>query len=122
MKSESAAGRFGAHVLEALQTRVELLGFELGEERNRVLGSIVAILLAGVFFAVGLLLLNFVLVIAFWEKRLLVSALIAGTYLVLAAALALMARNRVVNAPPPLESTVAELKKDAEAFRGRSES
>ena len=79
MKSESAAGRFSSHLLEALHTRLELLGFELGEERNRVLGTIVAILLSGVFFTVGLLLLNFVLVIAFWEQRLLVSALVAAT-------------------------------------------
>jgi uncharacterized membrane protein YqjE len=121
-KTDSAAGRFSAHLLEALQTRLELLGFELGEERNRVLGTIAAILLAGVFFSVGLLLLNFVLIIAFWEQRLLVSALVAGAYLVVGAVLALVARNRVVNADPPFEATVAELKKDADAFRGGSES
>lgn len=110
-------GGLGSRLLEALETRFELFGFELGEERDRLLATIVAALVAVVFLFAGLLSLNVVLVLAFWEQRLLVSAVMAVTYLGVGIGLSLTARNRVRNAPQPFTSTLDELRKDADAFR-----
>ncbi len=110
-------GGLGNRFLEALETRFELFGFELGEERDRLLATIVAALVAVVFLFAGLLSLNVVLVMAFWEQRLLVSLIMAVVYLALGIGLGLTARSRVRNAPQPFTSTLEELRKDAEAFR-----
>jgi len=110
-------GGLGNRLLEGLETRFELFGFELGEERDRLLATIVAALVAVVFLFAGLLSLNVVLVMAFWEQRLLVSLIMAVVYLGLGIGLGLTARSRIRNAPQPFTSTLEELRKDAEAFR-----
>ncbi len=119
MTSERAArgSGLGNRLLEALETRFDLFGFELGEERDRLLATIIAALVAVVFLFAGLLSLNVVLVLAFWEQRLLVSVIMAVVYLGLGAGLGLTARSRIRNAPQPFTSTLDELRKDAEAFR-----
>ena len=65
----------------------------------------------------GLLSLNVVLVMAFWEQRLLVSLILAVVYLGGAIGLGLAANSRIRNAPQPFASTLDELRKDAAAFR-----
>ena len=110
-------GGLGNRLLEAVETRVDLFGFELAEERDRMLVTIVAALVAVVLLFAGLLSLNVVLVMAFWEQRLLVSVILAVVYLGGALGLGLMAANRMSNAQQPFESTLEELRKDAAAFR-----
>jgi len=119
MPAERAArgGGLGNRLLEALETRFELFGFELGEERDRLLATIVAALVAVVFLFAGLLSLNIVLVLAFWEQRVVVSVIMAVVYLGLGIGLGLTARSRVRNAPQPFTSTLDELRRDAETFR-----
>ncbi len=120
MTTETTAGRFISRLFEAVETRLELFGFELGEERDRLLSTLVVVVVAGVFFFVGLLALNIVLVLAFWPQRLLVAALLAATYLLIGVGLGLSARNRLRTAPPPFADTIEELRKDAETFRGEA--
>ncbi len=111
----------GNRLLEALETRFELFGFELSEERDRMLATLVAALVAVVFLFAGLLSLNIVLVLAFWEQRLLVCVVLAVAYLGVGVGLGLAARSRVRNAAPPFAATLDELRKDAEAFRSRGD-
>jgi uncharacterized membrane protein YqjE len=117
MATDRTAGRFSARLVEAIHTRLELFGFEFGEERDRVLATLVLVMVAGVFVFVGLLAFNLALVLAFWEQRLLVAALLATGYLGVGLVLGVAAGNRLRDAPAPFASTIEELRKDADAFR-----
>ncbi len=114
------AGRsgLGGRLLEGLEARLALFGFELGEERDRLLATLVTVLVAVVLLFVGLLSLNILLVLVFWEQRVLVAGGLALVYLVLGGGLGLVARARLKNAPQPFATTLEELRKDADSFPG----
>jgi uncharacterized membrane protein YqjE len=107
----------GGRLVEGLEARLALFGFELGEERDRVLATLVFALVAVVLLFVGLLSLNVFVVLLFWEQRIPVAGGITALYLVVGISLALAARGRLRDAPQPFEATLGELRRDAEAFR-----
>jgi len=113
------AGRtgFSGRLMEGIEARIALAGFEFGEERDRLVAAFVAVLVAVVLVFVGLLTLNVLLVLVFWEQRVLVTGLLTAGYLLTGLALVLSARSRIVNAPQPFAATLEELRKDAETFR-----
>lgn len=107
----------GGRLIEGLEARIALLGFELGEERDRFLATVVTALVAVVLLFVGLLVVNALLVLLFWEQRVAVAGVLALLYVGAAVALGLTARSRLRNAPQPFAATLEELSKDADAFR-----
>jgi len=105
-------------VVQAVQTRAELLTTEVEEEFER-LGRVLllgmATLLAG---ALGALIAGFVVVLVFWETHRLAAALGVLGVFVLGAALCGLAVRRELRARPRLfEATLTELARDVARLR-----
>jgi len=105
-------------VVQAVQTRAELLTTEVEEEFER-LGRMLllgmATLLAG---ALGALIAGFVVVLVFWETHRLAAALGVLGVFVLGAALCGLAVRRELRARPRLfEATLTELARDVARLR-----
>jgi uncharacterized membrane protein YqjE len=116
----SAVQLFGT-VMEAAQTRAELLTTEVEEEIQRVARVLLlgfAALLAGIL---GALIAGFVIVIVFWDTHRVGAALsVLGVFL-LAAAICGMAVRRELRARPRLfDATRAELARDVARLRKHS--
>jgi uncharacterized membrane protein YqjE len=113
----SAVQLFGT-VVEAAQTRAELLTTEVEEEIQRVARLLLlgfAALLAGIL---GALIAGFVVVILFWDTHRVAAALIVLAVFVLAAAICGWAVWRELRVRPRLlEATRAELARDVERLR-----
>ena len=116
---EPRRGKAGlaSRLLEGVEARLALLGFELGEERDRFLASIVGAIVAAILVFVGLLTANFLLVLMFWDQRILVAGCLVAGYLLGGLALAATIRARLRDAPQPFAATLDELRKDADACR-----
>ncbi|GJG96607.1 phage holin family protein [Cupriavidus pauculus] len=105
-------------VVSMLQTRLELASVELAEERTRLMKVALLACFGLVFFSMALMTFTLLVAILFWETyRWQAIGAIVVFYLVCAAACLLVARNKVKNAPPLFESTLAELDKDREMLR-----
>jgi uncharacterized membrane protein YqjE len=106
--------RIGSTLLGVVQTRIELFGLELREEKLRLAESL--IWAAGLFFfgQIALLLLTMALVLVFREHAVLVLLLFGFVYAGMAVGCGLALRQRLKNRPSPFSGTVEELKKDRE--------
>lgn len=101
-----------------LQTRLELVGIELAEEKDRLLGVLFLGLAAMMLASMALIALTALIVIACWDTwRWQALAIIAIVYVVAALFCALKARNGLRNAPLVFHSTLQEFEKDREMFR-----
>ncbi|WP_226806890.1 phage holin family protein [Candidatus Vallotia cooleyia] len=101
-----------------IQTRLELFGIELAEEKERLLCVLFAGLAAMMFATMGLITLTILVTAAFWETyRWQVLAIIAVLYLVGAFACMQKARFRVRQAPLIFEETLSEFDKDRTIFQ-----
>lgn len=113
----SAVQLFGT-VMEAAQTRAELLTTEVEEEIQRVARLLLlgfAALLAGIL---GALIAGFVIVIVFWDTHRLAAALCVLAVFALAAIVCGLAVRRELRAKPRLlEATRAELARDVARLR-----
>jgi uncharacterized membrane protein YqjE len=114
----ASARALGPALLALLRTRLELFGIELSEEKGRIvalalLGGAVALLTA-----LALLLLNVLVVIAFWEQRIGVVAGLTVLYSVLALFLGLRLKASLASQPMLFAATVGELQADLAALRG----
>jgi len=111
--------QLGGTTLAIVQTRVELLTTEIGEDLERgiriVLWAVLA-LLAGMF---GAMLAAFAVVAWFWETHRM-GAIIAVTlvFLGLAAGAGLVARRLMREKPRLLDATRTELRHDVSSLRG----
>lgn len=103
-------------LLEIGQTRLQLASTELEEERLRIAELLLFATAALFFLGIGLVLATLLLVLLFWDARVLVLALAAAVSLVIGAGLAVTWRRKAAAKPPLLASTVAELKRDREAL------
>ena len=111
--------RLGATLLVLGQTRLSLACVDLSEERDRLLKLALLTLAAGLAFVLALVAFSALLVVAFWDgARLQVLGALLLVYL--AIGLWCVARVRALSrdAPALLESTLAELERDAQALRG----
>jgi uncharacterized membrane protein YqjE len=106
--------RIAGTLLGVLQTRIELFGLELREEKLRLAESL--LWAVGFFFfgQVGLLLLTMALVLVFRDHAVLVLVLFGVVYAGMAIGCGLALRQRLKNRPSPFGGTVEELKKDRE--------
>jgi uncharacterized membrane protein YqjE len=110
-----------AGLVDIGQTRLQLASTELEEERLR-LTELLLIGAAALFcFGIGLVLATLLLVVLFWDThRVLVLAVATALYLGTAAALVVALRRKARAKPPLFAATLAELRQDRDALRGRA--
>jgi uncharacterized membrane protein YqjE len=108
---------FGS-VFAILQTRLELIGIELAEEKDRLLGVLFLGLAAMMLATMALIALTALIAITFWDTyRWQALAGITAVYAIAGLACALKARNGLRNAPMVFEATIGEFEKDRDVFR-----
>jgi uncharacterized membrane protein YqjE len=107
--------------LAITQTRLELITTEIEEELHRV-AEILLWMFVVVFFAgLAVLMLAFVIVVAFWEDhRLLAASLTTLAFLLIVAIALLVVRAKVRARPKLLEATIEEIRHDRETLTGHS--
>src|SRR6201994_1225458 len=100
-----------------LQSRLELVGIELAEEKDRLLGVLFLGLAAMMLATMALIALTALVAIAFWDTyRWQALAGITAVYAIAAVVCAVKARSGLVNAPVVFEATLAEFEKDRDIF------
>ena len=105
--------------LSAVVTRGELASLELSDARERAARWLAFALLAAVLLLAALLVAALWVVSLFWEShRSVAIAVIALVYAGLGAGLVAWLAARMRSAPPLLEATLSELKRDCDALRG----
>jgi uncharacterized membrane protein YqjE len=101
-----------------LQTRLELIGIELAEEKDRLIGVLFLGLAAMMLALLALIALTALVAIAFWDTwRWQALACITLIYATGAIVCTLKARNGLRNAPPVFQATLEEFEKDREILR-----
>ncbi|CAB3781152.1 hypothetical protein LMG28614_01173 [Paraburkholderia ultramafica] len=115
---QSPLRRIIGSVFAILQTRLELVGIEITEEKDRLLGVLFLGLAAMMLASMALIALTALIAIAFWDTyRWQSLAGITAVYAIAGLACALKARSSLRNAPLVFEATIAEFEKDREVFR-----
>ncbi|MEJ2767926.1 phage holin family protein [Mycetohabitans sp. B46] len=114
----SSLRRLIGSVSSLLQTRLELVGIELAEEKERLLGVLFAGLAAMMFATMALVTLTVLIAAAFWETyRWQALAMLTVLYVIAALVCVHKARSGVRRAPLIFEETLAEFDKDRAIFR-----
>jgi uncharacterized membrane protein YqjE len=104
-----------------LQTRLELVGIELAEEKDRLLGILFLGLAAMMLATMALIALTALIAIAFWDTyRWQALAGITVVYALAALGCGLRARSSLRNGPAMFMATLDEFEKDREIFRKHS--
>jgi uncharacterized membrane protein YqjE len=110
--------QLGGTVLEAAQTRVELLTTELSEDLERGLQIVVWALVATLAGILGALLAGVTLIIYFWDTHRIAAAVgVTAVFLLSAAAAGLALRSRLQEKPRLLDATRSELRRDVATIR-----
>ena len=104
-------------VLGIASTRFELIGIEVAEERERLVGLLIAAVAAVFAFSFAALLLTMLVVALFWDNRVSALAACAVVYGVVGAWLVARLRSALAAHPPLFAATIAELEKDRDALR-----
>lgn len=113
--------RIFSSVFSILQTRLELIGIELAEEKDRLLAVLFLGLAAMMLAMMSLIALTALIAIAFWDTyRWQALAGITIVYAIAALICGLRARSNLHNAPAVFETTIHEFEKDREIFRKHS--
>ena len=109
--------RLFATLIELAHTRLELVSVEV-EEQIEYAASLLLWGIAAIFFgSLAVLLLAFLIVIAFWDDhRLLAAGLVTAAFAIIAVIATFVVRARLANRPRFLAATAGELKKDAAAL------
>jgi uncharacterized membrane protein YqjE len=101
-----------------IQTRLELIGIELAEEKERLLAVLFLGLAAMMLATMALIALTALIAIAFWDTwRWQSLAIITAVYALAALVCALKARNGLRTAPLVFHATLEEFEKDREILR-----
>ncbi|MEZ0602732.1 phage holin family protein [Paraburkholderia sp. IW21] len=117
-EEHSPLRRIISSVSAILQTRLELVSIELGEEKDRLIGVLFLGLAAMMLATMALIALTALVAIAFWDTyRWQALAAITAVYAIAGLVCALKARSGLRNAPMVFEATLAEFEKDRDAFR-----
>jgi uncharacterized membrane protein YqjE len=119
--SEASQGplrRIVGALLGILHTRLELLGIELAEEKQRLFVAVFIGLSAMLFATMALIAFTLLIAAVFWDTyRWQSLAILCGVYLLVALVCGLIAKQRFSGAPTVFQSTLAELEKDRDLFR-----
>ncbi|VVE85401.1 phage holin family protein [Pandoraea sputorum] len=101
-----------------VQSRLELIGIELTEEKERLKGVAFLGLAAMLFGVLALVSLTALVIVVFWDTyRLPAISGVFIMYFLLAGWCAARARDILRKAPMPFEATLAEFEKDRNALR-----
>ncbi len=112
-----AARRMLATLIAIVHTRLELFTTEIEEEIHRAASILLWSLVALFFGSLTVLMLAVTVLVVFWDtNRILAASLITGTFLLLTAVFALLARARLRAKPHFMSASIAELKRDREAL------
>ena len=109
--------RIVSSVFAIFETRLELIGIELAEEKERLIGVLFLGLAAMMLTMMALITLTVLVAIAFWDTyRWQSLAAITVAYALFAVLCAVRARTGLINSPNVFDSTLAEFKKDRDTF------
>ena len=115
--------RLGDSVLSLAHRRLELASLELQEEKYRLIDLLLRTALLVVLGILTLVSATALVVVIFWEPSPVAAlVIITGLYAVATLMVALGLRAKFKTGAPPLSGTIAELKKDREWLRKRSQS
>lgn len=107
----------GPSLIGLLRTRLELLGIELAEEKERAARMAMLGALALLFAGLALLMVNVLVLAWFWDShRYLAIIGLVVAYGGMALLCVLRLQSAVANRPPMFEATLSELKADVEAL------
>lgn len=116
--AHSALRRILSSVYTLAQTRLELIGIELAEEKDRLIVVMFLGLATMMLAAMALITLTALVAIAFWDTyRWQALAGMTAIYAIAALVCAVKARSGLLHAPFVFEATLAEFEKDREMFR-----
>ncbi|MEO6279909.1 phage holin family protein [Roseateles sp.] len=112
--------RLGTSLLTLGRIRLELLAIEVQEEKDRIAGLLLWAVLAALLAGFGLLMLVVLVTVALWDSYRLL-ALGGGTVVLIAAAVFAVLKVKGLVAQPStlFQSSITELREDADALRGR---
>jgi uncharacterized membrane protein YqjE len=100
------------------ETRLELIGIELQEEKERLIGVLFLGLAAMMLAMMALISLTVLIAIFFWDTyRWQALGGITVLYVVIAIACGLRARSNLRDAPNLFDETLSEFRKDRDTFR-----
>ena len=109
-----------ATLVALLQDRLELLVTEIEEERIRLLQILFWAAAALLFFAVGALLVTFLVVVLFWDSyRITAIVVLAGVFFALGIGMAIGVRNRMQARSRLFSTSLDELAKDKDQLTPR---
>ncbi|MGB6009465.1 phage holin family protein [Castellaniella sp.] len=113
-----AVADLAAHSTALLGTRLELLGLEAQDARDRLLGRLALLLAAAVFLLLALLVATLTLALYFWptDHRFLALWLLALGYAVVGVVLIVVLCRRLRQDPALFAVTADVLRQDARAF------
>lgn len=121
--SGSAVGRILGALASIAQTRFEIFGIELAEEKDRLLSTLLLSLVALMVGMLALVALTALIVIVFWDSyRWQPITILTVIYLLVAGFCAMRVRNAILHAPPPFETTRMEFENDRALFEKHRQS
>ena len=109
-----------ALLIDAGATRIELAATEFDEERLRLIGLLISTIATLLLLGITVLLLATFVIVLLWDSHRLLA--IGGVALASALATLVSAKrwhDRLVNRPPFMAATVAELQRDADSLRAQ---
>jgi uncharacterized membrane protein YqjE len=108
--------RVWSRVLEGLFQRFDLIGIELKQEKERLLGFLLAGMVVSLLAFMAFLVFNMTILAVAWEHRVPVLLIMLAVYIGLALGLGWRLWYKVRSAPAPFSATVEEFKKDRATF------
>jgi uncharacterized membrane protein YqjE len=112
--------RLGTSLLTLGRIRLELLAIEVQEEKDRIAGLLLWSVLAALLAGFGLLMLIVLVTVALWDSHRLFALGGGSVVLIGAAVFAGLKVKGLVDQPSTLfQSSIAELRQDADALRRR---
>ncbi len=105
-------------VLGIAGTRLELIGLEVAQEKERLVGLLFTVLAAAFALSLAVLLATFLVIAHFWDSyRLTAIGAFVVLYAVLGGWLITGLKRELAAHPPLFSATLAELEKDRAALR-----
>jgi uncharacterized membrane protein YqjE len=119
-ESPSPLSQLSQAVMSIVQARLELIGIELAEEKDRLLATVLLSVIAAMLGMVVLIGVTALVVILFWDSyKWQPLAVLSLVYLVICGACVLRVRRNIRTAPPAFELTRAEFEQDRVLFGRR---
>lgn len=112
--------RLGVSMLTLVRIRLELFAIEAQEEKERIAGVLLWAVFAALLAGFGLLMLLVLITVALWDSYRLLALGVSTVVLLAAAAFAVAKLRGLLAGPSTLfQSSITELREDADALRRR---